>query len=94
MRVFLEKDDFGATTHYILYTRAREEGGKKGEEGGGRGTLRRTARHSKHREREGRKGGREGGRKGGRKEGRKRREAKDKREIFSYVVGISLLLIP
>ena len=68
MRVFLEKDDFGATTHYILYTRAREEGGKKGEEGGGRGTLRRTARHSKHREREGRKGGREEGRKGGREE--------------------------
>ena len=90
MRVFLEKDDFGATTHYILYTRAREEGGKKG--GGGepcgepQGTVAR-----KHR---GRKGGREEGRGEGREEGRKRREAKDKREIFSYVVGISLLLIP
>ena len=30
---FFEKDDFWATTHYILYTRAREEGGMKGGEG-------------------------------------------------------------
>ena len=39
MRVFLEKDDFGATTHYILYTRARKGGGMKGGEGGEEGNL-------------------------------------------------------
>ena len=111
MRVFFEKDDFRATTHYILYTRAREEGGKKGGEGGRRGNKGNLAENRKaqwlgstEKEKEGRKGGRKGEEerkgggkeetKGGKGEGRKRREAKDKREIFSYVVGISLLLIP
>lgn len=93
MRVFLEKDDFGATTHYILYTRAMEGGGKKGE--GGNLAENRKAQWlgSTEKEKEGRKGEKRG-RGEGRDEGRKRREAKDKREIFSYVVGISLLLIP
>ena len=39
MEVFLEKDVFSALIHYILYTRAREEGGRGGE------PLRKNARH-------------------------------------------------
>ena len=81
--------------HIIYYIRAR---GKKGEGRGEKGNLaeNRKAQRlgSTEKEKEGRKGGREEGRGEGRDEGRKRREAKDKREIFSYVVGISLLLIP
>ena len=39
MEVFSKKDVFSALIHYILYTRAREEGGRGGK------PLRRCARH-------------------------------------------------
>lgn len=91
--------------HIIYYIRAR---GKEGEERRRRGEKGNLAENRKAQwlgstgrmggREEGRKEGREGERKEGRGEGReggrKRRETKDKREIFSYVVGISLLLIP